>query len=64
MEILFDFWFMLLFFVSGREKRFCCPFLTDYSRTFFCRKMGKKRSKKEEMEGKVFISRQNRHFAL
>ena len=30
-------------------------------RTFFCRKMEKSRSEKEEMDGKVFISRQSRH---
>ena len=29
--------------------------------TFFCRKMGKTRSVKEEMHGRVFISRQSRH---
>ena len=31
---------------------------------FFCRKMEKTRSVKEEMDGKVFISRQSRHFWL
>ena len=30
-------------------------------RTFLCRKMEKTRSVREEMDGKVFISRQNRH---
>ena len=30
-------------------------------RTFSCRKMGKTRSVREEMDGKVFISRQSRH---
>ena len=30
-------------------------------RTFSCRKMGKTRSVREEMDGKVFISRQRRH---
>ena len=30
-------------------------------RTFFCRKMEKTRSVREEMDGKVFISRQSRH---
>ena len=30
-------------------------------RTFFCRKMGKTRSVREEMDGKVFISLQSRH---
>ena len=31
------------------------------NRTFSCRKMGKKRSVREEMDGRVFISRQSRH---
>ena len=30
-------------------------------RNFFCRKMEKTRSVKEEMDGRVFISRQSRH---
>ena len=30
-------------------------------RTFFCRKMEKTWSVREEMDGKVFISRQSRH---
>ena len=30
-------------------------------RTFFCRKMEKTRSVREEMDGRVFMSRQNRH---
>ena len=30
-------------------------------RTFFCRKMKKTRSVREEMDGRVFISRQSRH---
>ena len=30
-------------------------------RTFSCRKMGKTRSVREEMDGRVFISRQSRH---
>ena len=30
-------------------------------RTFSCRKMEKTRSVREEMDGKVFISRQSRH---
>ena len=30
-------------------------------RTFFCRKMERTRSVREEMDGKVFISRQSRH---
>ena len=30
-------------------------------RTFFCRKMEKTRSVEEEMDGRVFISRQSRH---
>ena len=31
---------------------------------FFCRKMEKTRSMKEEMDGEVFISRQSRHFSV
>ena len=31
---------------------------------FFCRKMEKTRSVKEEMDGEVFLSRQGRHFCL
>ena len=30
-------------------------------RTFFCRKMERTRSVREEMDGRVFISRQSRH---
>ena len=30
-------------------------------RTFFCPKMGKTRSVREEMDGRVFLSRQSRH---
>ena len=30
-------------------------------RTLFCRKMDRTRSVREEMDGKVFISRQSRH---
>ena len=33
-------------------------------RTFFCRKVEKTRSVGEEMDGKVFISRQSRHVSL
>ena len=31
---------------------------------FFCRKIEKTRSMQEEMDGELFISRQNRHFSL
>ena len=33
----------------------------ESDRTLFCRKMEKTRSVREEMDGKVFISRQSRH---
>ena len=32
-----------------------------WDRTFFCRKMEKTRSVREEMDGRVFIPRQSRH---
>ena len=54
--------FMLLFVVAAREKPHWCPFLTDWTRAFFCRKMEKTRPVKKEMEGEVFISRQSRHY--
>ena len=37
------------------------PIFDGSDRTFPCRKVGKTRSVREEMDGKVFISRQSRH---
>ena len=61
---IFDLLFMFLIIVSAREEPLSCPCLTDRTRSFFCRKMEKKRSVKEEMDEKVFISRQSRHLSL
>ena len=37
------------------------PISDGSDQTFFCRKMERTRSMREEMDGKVFISRQSRH---
>ena len=64
MENLFDLVLMLIFIVSAWKKPLLCPFLTDWTRTFFCRKIKKSPSMKEEMDGEVYISRQSRHLSF
>ena len=62
--IVLDFVFVLVFIVSAREYALWCPFLADQARIFFHRMMEKTLSMKEEMDWKVFISRQSRHFSF
>ena len=54
--------FCLCFFLLCRRGNNHFDVLSDGSdRTFFCRKMERTRSVREEMYGRVFISRQSRH---
>ena len=64
MENLFEYLFKLLLIVLAREESLWCPFLTDWTRTFFCRKMGKTRSMKEKLDWEVFISARGGIFVL
>ena len=60
MENLFDNLFILFFCVGAGIITVIS--ISDWSDTYiFRRKMEKTRSVKEEMEGKLFISRQSRH---
>ena len=62
METLFDHLFMFLFTVSGISTLIS---ISDWSdRYIFRRKMETTRSVKEEMEGKLFISRQSPHISF
>ena len=59
---IFDILFLIIIIVSTREYELWCPFdgLGSY---IFHRKMEKTQPMREEMDGKVFISRQNRQFS-
>ena len=55
MESPFDLLFTEILFVLARELPISCPFPTEQSRKFLCRKMEKTRSMTEELDGEVFI---------
>ena len=62
MENPLIFYFVLLFLVSGISTLMSIS--DELHPSFFRRWMEKMRSMNEEMDGKVFISRQGRHFAF
>ena len=53
---------MLFFIVLARKKTTLKSIFDGLDPYFFCRKMEKTRSMKEEMDGEVFISSQSWHF--
>ena len=63
METLFDLSFVNIFRV-GAGITTLMSVSDGLDPYFFCRKMGKTRSMKEEMDGEVFISHQSRHFSF
>ena len=52
---------LCFFYCVGAGRTTLMSISDETDRTFFCRKMGKTRSVREEMDGRVFISRQSRH---
>ena len=60
MEMTLIFVYVIIYFV-GAGKTTLMSISDGSDRTFACRNMGKTRSVREEMDGKVFISRQSRH---
>ena len=61
MENIFDLWFTF-FLLSRRGNRQLDVRFWWIRPVLFCRKMEKTRPVREQMDGKVLISRQNRHF--
>ena len=61
MEIPFDLEFMFFIYCVGAGITTLMSISDGSDRTFSCRKMGRTRSVREEMDGKVFISRLSRH---
>ena len=51
-----------VFIVLVREEPLWYPCLRVWTRTFFCRKLEKMRSMKEEVDGQEFISRQSQQY--
>ena len=62
-KLLSSFVYVIIFCVGARITTLM-SFSDGWDLYFFCRKMEKTRSVKEEMDGEVFISRQSRHSSL
>ena len=63
MEMTLIFVYVIIYCV-GAGKTTLMSVSAGSDRTLFCRKMERTRSVREEMDGRVFISRQSRHSFL